>query len=188
MTKLVLSQTKTKTINQMQKLLTFETDRLFIRPVTKDDAAFIHKLVNTPKWLENIGDRKVYSAVDAEQYITSRITSQFDRLGFGNYMVTRKVDGELLGNCGLYDRPGLEGVDLGFAFLAEHEGQGYGFEAAHRLKEAAKVNFGLTRLQAITIKSNIASQRLLSKLGFTFEKMTTVEAGGDTIMLFVCEL
>jgi len=172
----------------MFSLLTFETERLIIRPVTIEDAPFIYQLVNSPKWLQNIGDRKVYSVTDAERYIASKITAQFERLGFGNYMVIKKEDGKLLGNCGLYDRPGLEGVDLGFAFLEEHEGQGYGFEAASRLKQAAKADFGLIQLQAITIKSNISSQRLLTKLGFTFTKMTMVEEGSDLLMLYVCAL
>lgn len=172
----------------MRNLLSFETERLIIRPVTIDDAPFIHELVNTPKWLENIGDRKVYSISDAEEYITSRISAQFEKLGFGNYMVVRKEDGKSMGNCGLYDRPGLDGIDLGFAFLPQFVGMGYGFEAASKLKEAAKVDFMIKSLNAITIESNLPSQSLLLKLGFTFQKLISFEDGGEVMMLFVCEL
>ena len=38
-----------------------------------------------------------------------------------------------MGSCGLYDREGLDGVDIGFAFLPQFEGQGFGFEAAKKV-------------------------------------------------------
>ena len=33
----------------------FETERLILHPTSEDDAAFIFELVNTPKWIVNIG-------------------------------------------------------------------------------------------------------------------------------------
>ena len=37
-----------------------ETDRLIVRGLTLDDAAFILELVNAPDWLRCIGDRHVH--------------------------------------------------------------------------------------------------------------------------------
>ena len=44
----------------------FETDRLILQPTTSADAKFILELVNTPKWIANIGDRNVKSIEDAK--------------------------------------------------------------------------------------------------------------------------
>ena len=93
------------------------TERLVLKPTTLEDAAFILELLNSPKWLKFIGDRNVKSIAEAEAYIKERMLPQFERLGFTNNVVIRKADGKKIGACGLYDRDGLEGIDIGFAFL-----------------------------------------------------------------------
>lgn len=95
---------------------TFETERLLLKATSKEDASFILELLNTPKWIKNIGDRNVKSLEAAQNYILERMTPQFERLGYSNYTVIRKADGAKMGTCGLYDREGLEGIDIGFAF------------------------------------------------------------------------
>lgn len=57
---------------------------------------------------------------------------QFERLGFGNYIMIRKSDGIKLGSCGLYDREGLDGIDIGYALMPQFERQGYAIEAASK--------------------------------------------------------
>ena len=164
------------------KLSSFQTERLQLRPVTAADAHFIVELVNTPKWLKYIGDRKVTNITAAEDYIKSKITSQFDTLGYGNYMVVRKEDGALLGNCGLYNRPGIEGIDIGFAFLERFEGKGYAFEASQKLLDVAFNDIEMNRVGAITVEDNTASRKLLEKLGLTFKK--DISINGEDLMYY----
>ena len=142
-----------------------ETERLILRPTSAEDGAFIHQLVNTPKWLRFIGDRNIHSPAEAAKYIEEKMRPQLKTHGFSNNTVIRKSDDKKLGTCGLYDRPGLEGIDIGFAFLPEFEGQGYGFEAASALLEKAFAEYGLNKVVAITLPENIISQNLLKKLG-----------------------
>ncbi|HKK80498.1 MAG TPA: GNAT family N-acetyltransferase [Phaeodactylibacter sp.] len=156
----------------MKRFAEFETPRLRLRLTDYEDAAFLLELLNTPKWLQYIGDRNVYDLDSARVYIQNRVQSQYDRLGFAGYTLIRKSDQQKLGCCGLYNREGLEGIDLGFALLPQYEGQGYGSEAAGRLKEAAFAEIGLPSLCAITTKDNLASQGLLRKLGFQFDQIT----------------
>lgn len=144
-----------------------ETERLLLRPTITKDAPFIYRLMNMPKWIKFIGDRKITSEQKAAEYIQKKMMPQQERLGYSNYTVIRKSDQQKLGTCGLYDREGLEVNDIGFAFLPEHEGNGYAFEAASNLMQIAKDSFGLTLIDAITSKDNLASQKLLTKLGLT---------------------
>lgn len=144
---------------------TFDTERLFIRPTTKEDAQFIFELFNTPNWLKYIGNRNLQSVEDTERYIEIKMLPQLDRLGYSSYTLIRKEDGEKIGTCGLYDRDGLEGIDIGFAFLPRFEKQGFAFEASDRILKAAFNELGLKSVNAITRKDNLSSQKLLEKLG-----------------------
>ncbi len=162
----------------------FKTERLVVKPTQVEDAEFILELLNTPQWLANIGDRNVKNIKDAENYITTKILPQLKELGFSNNTVIRKSDNIKVGTCGLYKRDGLENVDLGFAFLPEYYKNGYAFESSKKLVEVAFSKFKIKTLNAITIKENIASQRLLEKLGFTFEKIINIPNDTADLMLY----
>jgi RimJ/RimL family protein N-acetyltransferase len=162
---------------------TFETERLLLKPTSKDDAEFILRLFNTPKWLKYIGDRNVNTVEEARLYIKMRMIPQMERLGFSNYTILRKPDEEKIGICGLYDRAGLDGLDIGFALLPEFEGNGYAFEATSKLKQVAFDEFDITEIQAITSQDNISSQKLIEKLGLEF--IGLVRLPNDTEDLFL---
>lgn len=163
---------------------TYETERLIIRPTTVEDAVFIQAVMNTEGWLKFIGDRNVKTETAAVEYIKARMRPQQERLGYSNNTVIRKSDGAKIGSCGLYDREGLEGVDIGFAFLPQYGGQGYAFEAASKVKELAFGKFGLSIISGITVKENIKSQRLLEKLGLKFIKMIQLPNDNEELMFY----
>ncbi|MHA7057691.1 GNAT family N-acetyltransferase [Aquimarina sp. M1] len=163
---------------------TFETERLYIRPTTEDDAAFIFELVNTPKWFKYIGDRNVKSVEDAKEYIRSKITPQLTKLGYSNYTLINKQDQQKVGTCGLYDRDGLDGIDIGFAFLPKYEKQGLAFEAADTIKNAACTLFNIESISAITTKDNKASQKLLEKLGLRLSGTTTLPNDNEELLVY----
>lgn len=111
------------------------------------------------------GDRNIKTLKDVEKYILDNIIPQRERLGYSTYTVIKKADNSKMGTCGLYDREGLEGIDIGFAFLPEYERRGYAFEAARALVQTAAKKFKLDALSGITVKDNVASQNLLKKTG-----------------------
>lgn len=172
----------------MKKYKQFETERLILRPTGQEDAAFLLELLNSPKWLKYIGDRKVYTEDQASDYIKIKIIPQLERLGYANYTVIRKTDNLKVGMCGLYDREGLEGIDLGFAFLPQHEKKGYAFESASMLKEAAKMFFRLESLNAITNPDNLDSQKLLIRLGFEQTGPVRIPNDPEELLLFKVQL
>lgn len=166
------------------KYKTFETERLIIRPTSESDAEFIFKLLNTPKWLKYIGDRDIKTIENARDYIKEKMISQLVRLGYSNYTLIRKQDNQKIGACGLYDRKGLKGIDLGFAFLPEYEKKGFAFESSNRLKEAALNEFNIKTISAITMKDNISSQKLLEKLGFKLTGTTKLSNDDEELLLY----
>jgi RimJ/RimL family protein N-acetyltransferase len=170
----------------MKKFPSYETERLILKPFDKGDAAFLIELLNSPKWLKYIGQRNVHTIPEAENYIEERMTSQLNRLGYGNNLVIRKDAMLPMGACGLYERPGLDVVDIGFAFLEPYEGKGYGMEAASKLLQVAKEDFNLTKVCAITDKENLPSQKLLSKLGLLHLK--NIEMEGEELMYYEVDI
>ena len=75
-------------------------------------------------------------------------------------------------------------VDLGFAFLPEHEGKGFGFEASGEVMKLAKHQFNLKKLVAITNPDNKNSIKLLEKLRFTLEKEVSPFKDDEKLLLF----
>lgn len=163
----------------------FETERLLLRPTTVEDADFILQLMNSPKWLKFIGDRNVTTLNQAQTYIATKMIPQLQRLGYSSYTVIKKADNVKMGSCGLYDRDGLDGTDLGFAFLPEYEGQGYAYEASKRLQQAAVHECNISCLSAVTAKDNTASQRLLNKLQFKLIDTVTLPNDTEELLLFL---
>lgn len=161
-----------------------ETPRFLLRPVCEEDAAFIYTLMNTPDWLFYIGDRHVRSEEDARHYIIEKMLPQVQSHGFGNFIVIRKADGMSTGTCGLYDRKGLDGIDLGFAFLPEYKRLGYGFESAAALVKKAREDFKIQRLVAITKSDNRPSRKLLEKLGFLDGGLLDLPGFSEDLVLY----
>jgi len=168
----------------MTEYKTFETERLILKPTLDEDAEFIFKLLNSPNWLKYVGNRNVTSVENAREYIKFKMLPQLERLGFGNYTVVRKSDQAKIGICGLYNRDGLEGLDIGFAFLSEYEGKGYAFESANKLKQVAFDEFGITEIVAITTQDNVSSQRLLEKLGMRLTGTTKIPEDDEELLLY----
>ena len=140
--------------------------------------------MNTPKFIEYVWDRKINSIEDAEKYIRIKMLPQLLNLGYSCYSLIRKSDNLKIGTCGLYDRDGIAGLDIGFGLLPEYEGLGYAYESATRLKKAAFEEFELEEIKAITSKENISSQRLLEKLGLEKVGTTKLPNEEDELVLY----
>ncbi|MEL6863188.1 MAG: GNAT family N-acetyltransferase [Bacteroidota bacterium] len=162
----------------------FETERLYLRPTSEADAEFILTLLNTPSWMQYIGDRKVHTVEEAKNYIKVKMLPQLERLGYGNYTLIRKEDQQKIGTCGLYDREGLEGIDIGFALLPAYEKKGYAFEAATKIRDAAFQEFNIPMICAITTESNSSSQRLLEKIGLKRSGTTVLPNDEEELLVY----
>ncbi len=162
----------------------FETERLLIKPTSVEDAEFIYQLMNTAKFIKYVGDRNIKSIEDAENYIRIKMLPQLNDLGYSNYSLIRKSDDSKVGTCGLYDRDGLDGIDIGFGLLPEYEGLGFAYESANRLKKAAFEEFEIEEIKAITSKQNISSQRLLEKLGLEMTGTIKLPNEDEELLLY----
>jgi len=164
-----------------------ETNRLILREVTLDDGQFIFDLLNTPKFKKYIGDRGVNSLEESREFIDTKYRQSYIDHGYGLYAIETKDDGKSVGVCGFVRRDSLPGPDIGFAFLPEFEGKGYGFESAKAVMDFGRDTLGFTNLFAITSQDNEVSGKLLAKLGFTFGELISMP-NGETLKLFKTQL
>ncbi len=159
-----------------------QTDRLLLGEFSIADAPFLLELVNTPNWLRFIGDRGVKSISEAENYIKTILQAGYEKHGYGFYLVCLKTTNTPIGMCGLTKRDYLNHPDIGFAFLPDYFGQGYALEAAQDTLQYARNSLGLLQICAITDLANVASIRLLQKIGLHFDKM--INTNNEELMLF----
>lgn len=149
------------------------------------DAAFILELVNQPSWLAFIGDKQVHSLADARRYLRDGPLAMYDRLGFGLYRMARRDDpAQPIGLCGLVKRDTLPEVDIGFALLDRHAGQGLAREAAAAVLAHARGPLGLERVLAIVSPGNQRSIRLLQAIGLHFERVVQLAPDAAPVQLF----
>lgn len=148
--------------------LVLETARLMLRPWRVSEAAIQRAL-----WTERDPRVPPHRRIDADGRPTvadleERIRAAPPPSSVGLLAVQRKVDGDVIGYCGLVaGRPETDGEpELAFEFLRRLWGRGYATEASWAVLDWAKSS-GHTRLWATVWDWNTASRRVLAKVGFT---------------------
>jgi RimJ/RimL family protein N-acetyltransferase len=161
-----------------------ETERLFLRHLSENDAEFVLELVNEPAWIRNIGDKKIRTKDDACNYILNGPAASYEKFNFGLWCVALKESDIPIGICGLIKRDTLEDVDIGFAFLKRFWSKGYAVESASAVMDYGRNVIGLRRIVAITVPDNQGSIKVLEKIGMRFEKMIKTAEDAEEIKLF----
>lgn len=141
-----------------------ETERLRLRKFTLNDTKFIIELLNSPGWIEFIGDRNIKTEEQAITYLQNGPMKSYVQNGYGLSMVETK-EGIPIGMCGIINRDTLEHPDIGFAFLEEFTGQGYAYEIASATLSYAMNTLNISKIVAITLPRNTRSIKLLEKIG-----------------------
>lgn len=165
-------------------MLICETERLTICQLTTEDAPFVLTLLNTPTWIQYIGDRGIRNIEEASNYLLNGPIASYKRYGFGLYLIKLKDSGTPVGMSGLIRRDGLEHADIGFALHPDHMKKGYAFECADAIMKYAREVLQLPVILAITTEDNTYSIALLKKIGLIHEKMVTLPGNHKEYMLF----
>jgi len=161
-----------------------ETDRLYLRRVTLEDADLMMAIWNDPAFVRYVGDRGVRTIEQAREALLSGPLRLFADYGYGPYAVVRKSDDARLGICGLFRRENLEHPDIGFALLPDSCGKGLASEAAQAVLAHARDDLQLEEITAIVSPENKRSIALIEKLGLSFAGMIRMPGDQDDICLY----
>ena len=117
-----------------------------------------------------------------KEWVHGWLHSCFERYqtwGFGPYAVIEQSTYSVLGYCGLFFFPDLEGqaeVEIGYRLAKVAWGKGYATEAAQVVRDHAFGTLGIKRLIAIIDPANTASIRVAMKIGMKYEKDIMLES------------
>ncbi|KES08461.1 GCN5 family acetyltransferase [Streptomyces toyocaensis] len=145
------------------------TARLRLRPFTDADAnplfalhssAYVLRYWDSPPWTER---------ARAEKFITTCQKMADEGTG-ARVAIDRTSDGAFVGWCGLSGwNPDYRSASLGYLLGEEMWGHGYATEAVQALLRWAFDTLDLNRVQAEVDTRNVASARVLEKIGFARE-------------------
>ena len=143
------------------------TERLLLREFGEDDWRAVLEYQRDPLYLRYYPweDR---SETDVRDFVAMFRDWQFEqpRRRYQLAIVHRK-NGELIGNCGIRRKPDNEWeADLGYELAPRYWGRGYATEAARAMVDFGFRVQGLQRISSWCIADNIASARVLERLGF----------------------
>jgi len=151
-------------------MLALKTKRLILRHFQHQDIDAIMFVFGDAEVM-NHGDG-VQSKEQVEQWMENTIYS-YKVFGFGPYAVVLASTQTLIGYCGLFHFPDIDGqpeVEIGYRLAKQYWGQGFATEAALAVREYAFKTLEIGRVVALIEPSNTASIRVATKLGMSYEK------------------
>ncbi len=165
-----------------------ETERLILRPYVMADAPDLQRIASDPKVLEYLPDDPL-SLEEVEGIITWSIgchkSNSKEKLHKLNLAILSEETEQLIGWCGLgpadWDQNQIE---IYYTIASEHWGKGLATEAAIALKDYAFEIIELEKLVGIVATDNLASNKVLQKLGMKYEgQLETIPKDCDPYFL-----
>lgn len=141
-----------------------DTARLILREMRPEDAPALFLLNEDPEVLRYTGDAPFASVEQARDFLQSYPSLSYLKDGYGRWVCCSKDSDEVLGWCGLRMQDSGE-VDLGYRLLRHCQGRGYATEAAAACLDTGFDELGMTTIVARAANANVASLRVIEKLG-----------------------
>jgi RimJ/RimL family protein N-acetyltransferase len=140
-----------------------ETERLRLRPLELTDAQALYEIVSAREIAEGtLTIPHPYRPEWAAEYIES-IENESE------FAITLRSDGTLVGSIALTVEAEHDRGQLGYVVGVPYWGNGYATEAGRAVVGHAFEDLGLNRVYAFCFSRNMASRRVLEKIGMTHE-------------------
>jgi RimJ/RimL family protein N-acetyltransferase len=143
-----------------------QTERLLIRQMRREDAEALYEMDADPATWEFIGVQPPVSLAWTRERI-QRQARHHEVHGFAMWTVIERVHGRAVGECGLQLLEEGPEVELGYKLVGSARGRGIATEAAGACLEAGFEQLGLERIVAVAWPDNVASRRVMEKVGMT---------------------
>jgi RimJ/RimL family protein N-acetyltransferase len=154
----------------MEPMFILITERLFLRHLQMSDAEAMYGVFGDPEVMR-FGDG-VQSKERVHNWLQRQIEN-YQAQGFGPYAIVEQHSDEVIGYCGLFFFPDVNGqpeVEIGYRLKPSTRGQGYATEAVLAVRDYAFTTLGLKRLIAMIDPGNVASIRVAEKAGMKYEQ------------------
>ena len=149
----------------------FETPRLILRPFRDQDIIPFSSYRSDPEVAKYQGWDTPFTIEQAATFVREmKAKTQGEPSQWYQIAIELKSSGQMIGDCAFHcfaDDPTQ--AEVGFTLARDVHGQGYGTEAVFRLLEYLFVDLNLHCVRANCDPKNIASIRLLQKVGMRHE-------------------
>ena len=144
-----------------------ETPRLQLRQFTHDDLDDLYCLYSNPDLMRYIG--KGVRTKNETQTALFSILKHYEH-NLGMWAVIHKADNKLIGRCGLCFLDNTPEVELGYLLDKSYWRRDLATEASHASLKYGFEVIKLEKIVAIAKPENIASRRVMEKVGMKYEK------------------
>ena len=146
--------------------MNLKSDRLLIGHFKRTDLEEWFLIERDPSVRKYILDGSVLNEQQSLEYIEQNIAS-YAKFNFGRYTLREKKSLRLIGMCGFLSTD--IGIDFGYRLSKDMWGCGLGFEAANAVLAYGIDVIGLNHICAGVMPENLASIKILERLGFIYE-------------------
>ncbi len=153
--------------HQKNNAPTLETARLVLRPIAVNDAAPLHRISNEPGVRRYLWDDEPVSTATVWE-LTSQSARMFSEEEIGLFGVRRRGSENLIGFCGFVRLEGMKELELAYELTQGAWGEGLATEASLACLRHAFEDANLARVIAGADAENVASLRVIEKLGMTY--------------------
>ena len=152
-------------------MLTLETPRLILRPFQDADVETFAAYRSDPEVARYQSWEPPFTLQHAAAFIDEMKHAQPGTIGaWYQFAVERKQPAGIIGDCVFHIlRNDAHQAEIGFSFARQYQGQGYATEAVTRLLDYLFGELALHRVTAICGAENIASAKLLERVGMRRE-------------------
>ena len=146
---------------------TITTSRLILRAFTKEDVDPLHHILGEKDILRYFPSPSPPSRDKVEKLISARL-KHWEEHGFGWWGVEPRSKKQLIGWSGLLFLPETEEIEVGYLLDKAFWGKGLATEAAQVCLQYGFEKVEAESIIAIVHPENVASQRVIEKLGMSF--------------------
>jgi ribosomal-protein-alanine N-acetyltransferase len=144
-----------------------ETPRLRLREIVSADSHALYRIFSDPDVCRYYDLDQLTDVSQAEEMVT-HFAERFANCISLRWAITRKPFDDLIGTFGLFVDSDWRGA-IGYDLHPDYWRQGIMTEAVTELTRFGFEDAGLPRIEAFVMLDNIASVRLLEKIGYTEE-------------------
>ncbi|KOR76299.1 GNAT family N-acetyltransferase [Paenibacillus solani] len=151
------------------KLPTLETERLRLRRVSMQDADQMFAYASDDEVARYV-TWETHSSIDDSKNFIQFILFQYAKHDIAPWAIELKENGRMVGTVDfVWWKPEQQIAEIGYVLARECWGQGLMTEAAAALLKLAFGEMELERIQARCFSENIGSQRVMEKIGMSYE-------------------
>jgi [ribosomal protein S5]-alanine N-acetyltransferase len=155
--------------NILKRLPILETERLILRKINKEDIQDIFTYGSNPKVSQRVSWDTHRSKEDTEKFIEF-VLDGYSQNGKALWGMEMKSTGKLVGTIDFVTiNPKHKNGEIGYVLSEDVWGNGLTTEATKKIVEFGFTELGLVRIQARCFVENIGSQRVMEKVGMSFE-------------------